>query len=426
MCELTSHSRVPSPTVAAGAVSSCTPAVADLIRATVARVVDRAPALFAQLHDAVAASAPEALLADPALAAEIERSNVVILAAWLEANLRQPGERVDPVLSADTLDIVRDVARRGLEDSTYNYFRVGQGVAAQYVMQAAFEESSEPALLRDALGIMLSSAAEYIDRSVTALREVIEQERKARATGGRTLRLEIVTTILGGEAIDTAQASARLGFELGRPLLGAILWTDPSSGLGIDALERLARRLADACGSRPPLLVPATTASLWAWLPTSRPAEPAALRTLVAQTPGVRVAIGSSAAGVAGFRRGHLDALQAQRVMHRHRVPLDFATHEDVRAVALAGGDEPAAAEFIAVTLGALAVAAPQLRYTLRAVIAAGFDTGRAAADLGLHRNSVLARLRRARPLLPAGHEERWIDVALALELDHWLGDQPP
>lgn len=398
-----------------------TPEVRRLIGATIARVIDDGPALFTELHDAVAATAPDALVADPALADEIERSNIAILAAWLDANARAPGETVEPVLSPDTLDIVRDVARRGLEDSTYNYFRVGQGIAAQHVMQAAFAVSSDAELLRDALDVMLRSASGYIDRSVVALREVIEQERRLRASDGRTRRLDVITPILEGEDTDAARASARLGFELGRPLLACVLWSDANSGAGIEDLEGLARQLAEASGARPPLLVPATATSLWAWIPVAQPVDAGALRAQVERVPGVRVAVGTSGSGVAGFRRGHLDALETQRIMHRLGLRQAVATHAELRVVALAGTDETAARAFITVTLGSLADGPAVLRSTLRTMLAAGFDSKKVARELGLHRNTVLARLRRVQPLLPEGSSERWIDVGLALELDRWL-----
>ncbi|MBJ7471382.1 MAG: helix-turn-helix domain-containing protein [Solirubrobacteraceae bacterium] len=398
------------------------PTARELIRGTLERVLDDAPALFAELHDAVAASAPAGLVADPALALEIERSNVAVLAAWLEANIRWPGEPVEPVLSADTLNIVRDVARRGLEDSTYNYFRVGLAVASQHIMHAAFALSTDPVVLREALATMLSSSADYIDRSISALREVIEQEREARSTGGRTRRLEVATALLEGEGADTALASSRLGFELGRPLLGSILWADPRTGPGVDGLERAARALAEACGARTPLVIPASAASVWAWLPTAQPPDAQTLRAQLSPVGEVRMAIGSTGMGVSGFRRGHLDAMQTQRVMHRLGHAVDLATHDEVRVVALAGSDEPAAGEFVAVVLGALATAAPELRSTLRSVVSSGFDTVTVAESLGLHRNTVLARVRRAENLLPPGWERRWIDIALALELDRWLG----
>ncbi len=397
-----------------------TPAARDLIRATLERVLADGPALFGELHEAVAASAPATLVADPALAAEIERSNVAILAAWVDATMRHPGEPVAPVLGAETLDIVRDVARRGLEDSTYNYFRVGLAVASRHIMEAAFERSSDPQVLREALSLMLSSSADYIDRSVAALRAVIEQEREARAVGGRTRRLEIAMALLEGDALPTETASARLGFELGRPLLGCILWADPSTGPGMEGLEKVARQLADAYEARSPLVISASAASVWMWLPTRFRPELSTLRAMVAETEGVQVAIGSTGNGVAGFRSGHRDALHTQRVMHRLGNAAVLATHEELRIVALAGADEVAADEFVAVVLGALASASPDLRSTLRAVIASGFDTAGVAERLALHRNTVLGRVRRAENLLPPGSEERWIDVAVALELDHW------
>jgi DNA-binding PucR family transcriptional regulator len=394
-----------------------------LVAASVGRLREDVPALLSDLHAAVVASAPAGLADDPALAAEIQRSNVAILAAWLEGVARDPTAVVEPVLDAETLDIVRDVARRGLQDATYDYFRVGLGVAAQHVMTAAFATSSDAPLLRDALALLLASASGYTDRSVGALRAVVDDERRVLASRTRPRRLEVATAVLDGEAIDTATASARLGFELRRPLRACVLWATPGVGPGQDELADVARRVAETFGARPPLVIGATAASVWAWLPTADPPDRAALLRVVGGRPGVGLAVGSVGSGVAGFRSGHADAVRTQRTMYRAAAASPVAVHDAVRVVELAGGDGPAAGAFVASVLGDLAEAPPALRATLRAVVAGGHDTAGVAERLGVHRNTVLARLRRARAALPPGSEDRWVDVGLALELDHWLGD---
>ena len=394
-------------------------AAATLIRATAEQILANGLALFDDVHEAVHANTPSDLRDDPALILEIERSNAAILGHWVQEMTIRPGERVEPVRTADTMDFARDVARRDLEDMTLNYFRVGLGVASQYVMEAAFAASSDPVVLHEALAAMLRSSADYVDANVAFIRDVIAQERAALAADGRGRRLDVIAGILEGDAGDTTAASARLGFELGRPLLACILWTDAPDG--VESLSHLARELGRLVAARAVLQVPATAASVWAWIPTDRLPPRPAVAELLRVSPGARIALGSPGVGVAGFRAGHLEAARTQRVMHRLGSATPVASYEEIRAVALAGGDEPAAVEFARSVLGALADAPAVIRATARAVIEHGFDTTATARTLGVHRNTVLARMRRARELLPESGGERWIDIALALELDHWF-----
>jgi DNA-binding PucR family transcriptional regulator len=82
--------------------------------------------------------------------------------------------------------------------------------------------------------------------------------------------------------------------------------------------------------------------------------------------------------------------------------------------------DRDAARMFAAEELGPVAAptpAAAELRRTLTAFFAAGHDQSRAARDLGVHRNTVAKRLRRAEGLI--GHtleaRVRELDTALAI-----------
>jgi DNA-binding PucR family transcriptional regulator len=409
----------------AGATARPSEAAIELVRVIAAQLVSDAVGLFDEVHDAVAASAPEALLADPALTAEIERSNAAVLGHWLAEVVRDPGATVEPLRTPETLEFARDVAWRGLEDMTFNYFRVGLAVASRYVMEAAFAQSKDPPVIREALRFLLWSSSVYVDRSAALIHEAIAAERASRASSTLARRLDLVTDVLDGDTFDTASASRRLGFELDRPLFACILWVDPSLGAGVDVLEGLARQVAVEVSGRSPLLVAASAASLWAWIPTDQRPDSVRLRRAVASHPGVRLAIGSVARGVAGFRASYQDAARTQRVMHRVGGALAVARFDEVRVVALAGADEPAAAEFTRATLGSLASAPPVIRETVRGVIAAGFDTAAAAVELGVHRNTVLARMRRARELLPEPAAVRWVDVALALELAHWQAPEP-
>ena len=109
--------------------------------------------------------------------------------------------------------------------------------------------------------------------------------------------------------------------------------------------------------------------------------------------------------------------------MHRTPRDLRLASYQDVQLVALSAQDEENTAEFVSRTLGRLASAEPELRETLRVYIREEFSASRAARALFAHRNTVLNRLARARDLLPTPLEGHGLQVGLALEIVHWLGD---
>ncbi len=189
-------------------------------------------------------------------------------------------------------------------------------------------------------------------------------------------------------------------------------------------LDECAGALAAAVGAPGAFTVVASVRSLWVWL--RLPAEPDLdrLRDTLTPTPGVRVALGAPGTGIGGFRSSHLEALAAQRLMHRRGGDLQLAAYPDVRLVVLATQDEEQADDFVRQTLGGLLAADPELRETMRVYLREGSSTSAAARSLFAHRNTVLARLGRAEQLLPAPLAGRGLEVGLALEIVHWLGDR--
>src|SRR4051794_11158807 len=113
------------------------PRVAELIRTGVEQLLGEADALFDEVDTATLAAADPAVTADPALVAAVRRTNRNHLAHWAEANIRAPGERVEPNLSPETLGIARDLVRRGLDYRGLDGFRVGQNIAWRMWMARA-------------------------------------------------------------------------------------------------------------------------------------------------------------------------------------------------------------------------------------------------------------------------------------------------
>jgi DNA-binding PucR family transcriptional regulator len=395
--------------------------IAELIRAGVSAMLADREQLFAEVDAAVLAAAPSRLTGDPAITAATVATDHANVLHWANANMLRPGERVPANLSPEVLDLARDIVRRGLDDATLNTYRIGQNVAWRAWMTRAFTLTADPEELRELLEVTSRSIFAFVDETVAGIQELIEREREQIVRGTHAERLETVNLILEGAPITSARASMRLRYELERRHTAAVVWSEtraPDQG----ALERAADALARAGHGGRPFTVVASTRSLWVWYADGQASDVDAVRAHLDDAPGVRVALGSSGAGIDGFRRSHLDALATQRLMNRMPDELRLASYEDVQLVALTADDEERAAEFVARTLGDLVTADPELRETLRVYIREQFSASRAARALYAHRNTVLNRLARARDLLPAPLEGRGLQVGLALEIVRWLG----
>jgi DNA-binding PucR family transcriptional regulator len=398
-------------------------AVADLIRTAAERMLADPQALFDEVNTAVMQTAASGLAADPALAAAVNRTNAATLVHWATANIRRPGQPVTANIGPDSMDLARDVVRRGLDDTSLAGYRVGQNVAWRYWMDMAFTLTSDVELLREMLDISSRSIASYVDATIDRVRAQIDREREQLLSGTRAQRLETVTLILDGAPITKQRASTRLGYELDRPHTAYIVWSDPG-GVPQGELERTANKLAEFAGARRPFTVAASATSLWAWVSGEIEIDLAALEDALDGGTGIRVALGSKLFGIDGFRRSHQDARVTQRLMLQMTSGQRAASHREVRLVALATQNEEAAADFVTHTIGALATAEHELRDTLRIYIRERFSVSRTARVLFTHRNTILKRLARADALLPEPLAQRGLEVGLALEIVHWLGSR--
>jgi DNA-binding PucR family transcriptional regulator len=399
------------------------PAAAELIRATTAELLRRPDEVFAEVDAAVLARQPPQAALDEQVTVAIRTSNRANLAHWGAANLRDPGARVSPMEADETLEIGREIVRRGLDDTSLEAYRLGQNVAWRRWMQTAFSLCADPRVLSEMLDITARSIFTFVDDTLAAIHAAMERERGQLLSRTHTERLEVVNLILEHAPITAHRASLRLRYELSARHTAVIVWSDRMGPRDPGELEAAAETLRRRAASPPGLTVAPTADALWVWMTTP---EPPALEELrgAALPDGVRVAIGTTDSGLHGFRRSHLNALSAQRLMRRMSERLPVAAFTDVQLVDLVAQDEERVAEFLHSTLGPLIEANPVLAQTLRVFVRERFSASATARALFTHRNTVLGRLDRARHLLPVSLQEHGLEVGLALEILHWLG--PP
>ena len=396
------------------------PGVALILRDAAQRILDEPEALFREIDPAVFAATIDAMREEPALAAEALASTRSNVEHWATCTARDPGTRVPVNLTKEILDVARDAVRRGAEQILITTYHAGQNVAWRYAMNTLFGMSEDPKVLHEALDITARSMFTYVDDTLAALQERIEEERAQLTRGTHAERLEVVNLILEGAPISAERASTRLGYDLSRRHTAAILWMDPATADQAE-LNRAAEALARAAGADRPLTVIASQSAVWVWFVTADDVTTATAAEALTATPRVRAAVGPSVTGVDGFRTSHLDALATQRLVASRPSDLRAATYADVRLITLIADNEERATTFASRTLGDLATADPALRETVRVYIREQFSASGAARALFTHRNTVLNRLQKAERLLPTPLERNGLEIGVALEIVQWL-----
>ncbi|EYF04446.1 Trx [Chondromyces apiculatus DSM 436] len=361
----------------------------------------------------------KAIADDPVLAAATRRTNRANLFHWASSNLRDPGAPVAANLGAEPLAIARDLVRRGVTESALHAYRTGQNAAWLRWMSIAFDLTSDPDELRELLEVSARSISSFIDATIADISAQMRAERDELTRGTHAERREVVALLLDGAPLDTHHASQRLGYKLDQPHRAAVIWSDqPESDLA--SLEAAADALTRATSTQRPLLVVASAATLWVWVPGATEPDLERLRAATRHLPAIRIALGSTGRGIEGFRRSHLDALTTQRMVARLSSEQRLVTFDEVRLVALITRDPEAADQFVKHTLGDLEPASPELKATLLTFLDEGCNASRAATRLHTHRNTLLRRLARAEALLPRPLEQNRIHVAAALEVLRW------
>ena len=396
--------------------------VCELMRRGAEIVVSVPQEWLEEMHKATLSSEyMKTIAGDPVLAEAIRRSNRANLLHWAAANISHPGEPVPANVSAETLDISRDLVRRGLGESAVDAYRIGQNVAWRFWMQIVFELTSDAQDLRDLLDVSSRSIASFIDATILGIYTQMEIEREELTAGTHAERREVVALILDGAPITRQRAESRLGYRLNQIHTAAVIWgNEPNTDLS--DLDRAAEALMHTDEDRRPLSVLASAATRWLWMPGSNRPDLVRVAAALEKLPGVRIAVGPTAAGVEGFRRSHLDAVTTQRMMARLDSPQRVASYDDVELVTLVTADPERADRFIKHTLGKFESASADLHQTVLTFITEQCNASRAAARLYTHRNTLLRRLARADELLPRPLETNSVHVAVALEALRWRG----
>ncbi|MGK8523852.1 PucR family transcriptional regulator [Nocardia asteroides] len=396
------------------------------------RVTDISASIYHGLEDEV-----------PELRADVH--SIELLGASVQGNvdtllhaLRHdiPAERIHPPAAA--VEYTRRLARHGVPlNALVRAYHLGQRRATELVfaeLQAADIAPADRFVIGRAITTRLFR---YLDRIIQQIVAAYEGEREQWLETRNSVRALRVRELLAGtRSVDIDRTIDQIRYPLHWHHLALIVWyPEPATqGDELAELQRFVRASAEAAGTAAsPLFVADDQLSGWAWLPyrVARPDAVARVRGFAAARPGAPwVAIGTMAAGLAGFRRSHRLAGDARSVaVARADAGQRVIAADDLglSVAALLGGRIAEVWEWVGDVLGDLASDNEndaRLRDTLRVFLRTGSSYKAAAAELDLHSNSVKYRVgraisRRGKPI--AGDR---LDIELALLICHWYG--PP
>ncbi|MDQ2631110.1 MAG: helix-turn-helix domain-containing protein [Actinomycetota bacterium] len=368
------------------------------------RLRERLPELREAVATRVYAIADPHEVTDPAYLEGLKGA----LAAAVEYRLAvlESGERHAPPMPTALLAQARLDARDGVPlDTVLRRYFAGNSLFGDFLVEEA-ERAEVPS---SDLRRLLAEQATLGDRLIAAVSEEHAREAKSRPTTSAERRRECVKALLAGELVDHSE----LGYDLAAHHLALM-----ARGEGA---EELVRRLASEVDRRL-LIVQREEEAKWAcWLGGRRPlaAEEVLQALSGAAPPGVLVAVGEPAEGLAGWRFSHFQAKAALPVAEREGRPV--VRYADIAVVATILRDDLAATslrELYLAPLGRAKDGGRVARETLRAYFEAERNVSSTAAALGVDRRTVRNRLQAIEELLGRPLTGSLADLEIALRLD--------
>jgi DNA-binding PucR family transcriptional regulator len=323
------------------------------------------------------------------------------------------------------LEHARAMAARGYSvDVMLRFYRMGHAYFSERILAGTTDLVPDPTLSLRVVADLQRYAFAYVDRisSEVAAEYVAELDRIQNRV--RAARTDAVRGLIAGDQIDLGRAERTLSHRLTGWQTAFACWTDRGD---VD-LARVGPAVGAHFGSPHPLLVPDGAQALWGWVSTARaPAvSPEELVSLADQIPKmVRVSIGTPAQGPGGFRDSHAQAQRGRRIIDLSGRGAPVTSYAEIALVDAMSGDLDLARGFVATELGALAAGGRrenEERRALLAVLDAQGGLTAAAAELGVHRNTVLQRIRRAEERRGRPATNRVAELHAALRLVHVLG----
>jgi len=334
------------------------------------------------------------------------------------------------------LEHARRLARQDVTvNALVRSYRLGQSRVSEHVFDTVRMTDMPSAARVVVLQQFTATLFAYVDRISQQVIAAYEEERERWLEGQNSIRAVRVRELLAAKkVIDVDAATASIRYPLRWHHLALLVWYPDAQADG-DELPRLQRFLAElgqaAGAAASPLFVAENRMTGWGWLPYKSPPSDAVQKIRAfasARSDCPNIGIGTTAAGIDGFRRSHDQAQLARSVALACSEPgptVLAAGDPGVSMAALLTGDIGKARDWVADILGDLAgdnENDARLRETLRVFLRCGSSYKLAAEELTLHFNTVRYRVgravaRRGRPI-----DDDRLDVEMALLLCQWYG----
>lgn len=330
-------------------------------------------------------------------------------------------------LASPTRSYAQDGAQHGIPlTALTRSYRLAHAAISRHVNGILESHAETAGELNLATRLVSEWMFAYVDAALCLVEDVYAAERDRWLRSAAAKQSETIDTILAGQPIDSEVATRRLRYEVRRVHIAAIAWLDfHEEGCNSQAiLESAIRDIAAMIGDQRPLVHSLGILSVAAWI-SSHSDVPSTvldeLRFRTAAAPGVRVAIGEPARGIAGFRASHFEALEAQRIARLAGRSVGSVTrYANIVLRALVTVDIAQARAFVQRELGRLGATdetTRRLAATLRAYLDENCSRGRTARRLHVHENTVAYRIRQAQELLGRPLERRNLELRVALTL---------
>jgi len=344
------------------------------------------------------------------------------------AGAEEPGAAQAPEL---TLSWVATMAQRGISVAAIpRCYVIGMGLCDAALRKAVHGLTASEEVKWNLTNAALNYLYEYCEKITGDLVEHYQRERELWVRGADSVRAELVLAILAGRPVDLHATSAALGYNLDRPHVALMVWSDPRNPdkPPLQALKRAAAQLAHQLKGMELLVVPAGSAMVWAW--TSGPALTDQLSGDQSIDVPLLAAIGGLSQGADGFARSHRQAKEARRMAGVFSHAAGTVTHHrQVALAALLTHDLSASRAFVEDELGELSSDTERNR-RLRATLAVYFEENmswsRTAERLGVHQNTVMYRVQQAKELLSCSLADRRLELEAALRLSEVSANLSP
>jgi DNA-binding PucR family transcriptional regulator len=274
-------------------------------------------------------------------------------------------------------EYARRLAQRGVPIAALlRAYRIGSARFQDWCLQELGRRTDNASII-SAAGLRIAAiTASYIDKVSEEVVSAYESEKENWLRNQSVARAARVRALLRNEPVDVDSSETILGYRLRQRHLGVVTWMTgaPASGDSIGWLERATAELAAGahCDGRP-MFIPQDEFSAWAWLPLGARRDIDVQAPIIKAIPGsdrIRFALGTPAPGVAGFRRTHQQALNAQAVaLAAGPSGQPVTSFDEVAPLALMSGSIDLQQAWVIETLGALADSdepTARLRDTLR------------------------------------------------------------